>query len=414
MRQLALLFCLAVSARAENWPQWRGPFFNGSSTETGLPTTNERIVWVAPLPGFSGATPAVWGDNIFVSSPDDAKNLNLLCLDRRTGKIRWQKTLGDGDFVKGHNNAASPSPVTDGQHVWVMYATGIVAALDMNGAVIWKRDLVKDYGKFAVMWIYGASPLLYKGNLYIPVLQRDPPIYKHAFDDKPARESFLLCLDPLTGKERWRHLRKTDAIDESMEAYTTPIPFDDKLIIIGADYITAHNPDTGAELWRCAGLNPKHNGISRIVPSPVITDGAIIACRPRRNPLVAFRDGKLAWELDTIMPDVCTPLFYRGKLFVLDGDRQIIAHVDHQTGAIRWQGKLEVPGDVFRASPTGADGKIYCVSEKGNVFVLEAGDTFKVLSSFKIAEPPCRSTIVASQGQLFLRTGKNLYCIGRK
>jgi outer membrane protein assembly factor BamB len=151
-----------------------------------------------------------------------------------------------------------------------------------------------------------------------------------------------------------------------------------------------------------------------MVPSPVVAGDTIIGCRPRRNALLGFRDGKVAWELDALLPDVCTPLFYRGRLFVLDGDRHILANVDEKTGAVRWQGKLEVTGDLFRASPTGADGKIYCVSEKGSVFVLEAGDSFKVLSTFKIAEPPIRSSIAISQGQIFLRTGKNLYCIGKK
>lgn len=415
MRSLLVALLLTTAASAENWPQWRGPSFNGSSTETGLPTSNDHVAWVTPLPGFSGATPAIWGDNIFVSSPDTNKNLNLLCLDRRTGKVRWQKTLGDGDFAKGHNNAASPSPVTDGQHVWIMYATGVLAALDMNGAVVWQRDLTKDYGKFAIMWIYGSSPLLYKGNLYVQVIQRSPPSYKHAEDDKPIRDSFLLCLDPLTGKERWRHIRKTDAIKETMEAYTTPIPNGDELVIIGGNCITGHNAATGAELWRCDKLNLRRDPWMRIVPTPVIADGTVIACGPKREPVLGIRDGKVAWQFAGIAtPDCCTPLFYKGKLFILDGDRHVMACVDPKTGAVRWQGKLEATGDVFRASPTGADGKVYCVSEKGNVFVLEAGDSFKVLSTFKVAEPPIRSSIAVSQGQLFLRTGKNLYCIGKK
>jgi len=408
----ATLLTTATTASAENWPQWRGPFFNGSTTETGLPTTTNHIAWVTPLPGYSGATPAIWGDNVFVSSPDDAKNLLLLCLDRRSGKIRWQKILGNGDFAKGHNNATSPSPITDGQRVWIMYATGLLAALDLNGNVLWKRDLAADYGKFALMWIYGSSPLLYRNNLYVQVLQRHPPTYKHALDDKPTRDSYLLCLDPLTGKERWRHIRHTDAITESMEAYTTPIPHGDEIILIGGDYITAHDAATGAERWRCGGLNPKHNGWWRVVPSPVIADDTIIACGPKRSPVLGIRNGKPAWESTVATPDCCTPLFYKGNLFVLDGDRQLMACVDPKTGAVRWQGKLDAPGDVFRASPTGADDKVYCVSEKGTVFVLEAGDRFQILSTFQIAEPPIRSSIAIAQGQLFLRTGKNLYCFG--
>ena len=417
---LTALLALATAVSAENWPQWRGPFFNGSTTETGLPTTwsaTENVAWVTPLPGFSGATPAVFGDNVFVSSPDADKNLNLLCLDRVTGKVRWKTTLSTGDFTHGNNNLASPSPVTDGRHVWALFATGVLAALDCDGNVLWKRDLARDYGKFAVMWIYGSSPLLHKGRLYVQVIQRDPPTYKYSLDDKPRRDSYLLCLDPLTGREHWRHLRATDAVNESMESYTTPIPLDDKLIVVGADYVTAHRLDTGAELWRCGGLNRTRNGWRRIVPTPVVADGNIIACGPKHDPLLAIRDGKLAWETKDITPDVCTPLYYRDKLFVLDGDRQTVACLDPKTGQTRWQGKLEITGDLIRASLTGADGKLYCISEKGTVLVLEAGDDFKVLAHFKMVGPdeqPCRSSIVAAQGSLFIRTAKNLYCIRKK
>ena len=109
---------IGVPSRAENWPQWHGPYFNGSSTEKDLPaewSKTENVAWVAPLPGYSGATPAVWEDSVFVSSPDEQKNLLLICLDRRTGKVRWQKVVGLGNREKGRNNMASPSPATDGK-----------------------------------------------------------------------------------------------------------------------------------------------------------------------------------------------------------------------------------------------------------------------------------------------------------
>ena len=130
-RFLALTFALSPLAQAENWPQWRGPAFNGSSPETGLPAdwSREKVKWATPLPGPSGATPAIWGDTIFVSSPDENKNLNLLCLDRPTGKIRWQKTVVEGgNLEKGRGNSASPSPVTDGHAVYALYGTGHLAA----------------------------------------------------------------------------------------------------------------------------------------------------------------------------------------------------------------------------------------------------------------------------------------------
>src|SRR6188768_1322034 len=137
---LATAITLAsVSAQAENWPQWRGPAFNGTSTETGLPTTwtKESAKWATPLPGPSGATPAIWGDHIFVTSPDAEKNLHLISLDRKTGKVRWQKQISTGDINKGKGNMASPSPVTDGKTVWALFSNGDVAALDFDGNIKW-------------------------------------------------------------------------------------------------------------------------------------------------------------------------------------------------------------------------------------------------------------------------------------
>src|ERR1700736_4310589 len=124
------------SVVAENWPQWRGPYFNGSTTETNLRSQwskTENVAWCAPLPGYSGATPVIWDNSVFVSSPDEQKNLQLICLDRTTGQQRWQQKVANGDFEKGRNNAASPSPVTDGTRVFVMFATGDLAAFDFSG-----------------------------------------------------------------------------------------------------------------------------------------------------------------------------------------------------------------------------------------------------------------------------------------
>ena len=122
------------------------------------------------MPGFSGATPIVWGDHVFVSSPDADKNLTLICLSRKDGKVLWQKTVAVGDRVKGRNNMASPSPVTDGKSVFVIFGTGDLAAYDFDGNELWTRNLGKEYGHFANMWLFGSSPLLFEGRLYVQVL----------------------------------------------------------------------------------------------------------------------------------------------------------------------------------------------------------------------------------------------------
>lgn len=415
----------ATSAPGANWPQWRGPNLNGSTSETNLPvhfSPTENVVWKAPLPGYSGATPVIWDDRVFVSSPDDDKNLLLICLDRQDGKELWRQKVDTGDFEKGRNNASSPSPVTDGKRVFIMFATGALAAFDFSGKELWKRNLAEEYGKFSFMWIFGSSPLLYKDRLYVQMLQHDPPVYSHVKDEKPARDSYLLCLDPQTGRNIYRHIRKTDAVSEAQESYTTPMPYEGKngteIIVVGGNYITSHRADTGEELWRAAGLNDRKEQYWRVVPSAIVAKDMVFASGPKRDPMLAIKTGgqgnvtdtHTAWKSKEYHTDCVTPLYYKEKMFVLDGDRQVMTCVEPVSGDEQWQGHLGVR-DIFRASPLGADGKIYCISESGTVVILEAGDQFKVLNTIKMSEPPVRSSMAAAHGQLFIRTGKNLYCI---
>ena len=431
-RRLVLISCLwafaSAALHAENWPQWRGPAFNGSTTEENLPATwskTENIVWTAPLPGPSGATPVIWGDHVFVSSPDPEKTLLLFCFNRADGSVRWRKQVALGDKSVGRNNMAAPSPVTDGKSVFILYGTGDFAAYDFAGDELWKRNVGKDHGKFSIMWIYGSSPLLFEGRLYVQVLQRDPPPGDYPLtDDKPTRESYLLCVDPKTGKDLWRQVRKTDSTKESQEAYTTPIPYRGKngseILVVGGDHISGHNAVTGAELWRTR-MYEKRDDWYRIVTSPVAADGLIYASGPKGQPVIALKDGgkgdlaasHVAWSFKEAPTDWSTPLLYQKKLFVLDGGKKILTCLDPKTGEKKWQGNLGVT-ETFWSSPTGADGKIYCLGERGTVVVLDAGDEFKILSTIPMGDEPCKSSIAAAHGQLFIRTAKSLYCVGLK
>jgi outer membrane protein assembly factor BamB len=428
-----LLLTLPALALAENWPQWRGPAFNGATSEKGFPATwsaTEGVLWSLPLPGVSGATPAVWDDSIFVSSPDDNKNLLLLCVNRKDGTVRWQKEIATGSNIeKGRGNMASPSPVTDGKTVYALYGTGDIAALDFRGKILWQRNLGADYGKFAIMWTYGASPLLFEGKLYVQVLQRSP-----APADYPGlagaggdRESYLLALDPATGKTLWKQVRASEAKLESMESYATPMPHigadgKSQLLVAGGDCLTGHDPATGAELWRGYGINRKKGEWMRVVTSPVSAAGLALVSGPKKEQLVAFRtdlsgditEKGVAWSFDEKKtPDVCTPVLYENKLFVLDGDSQTLTCLDPKTGEKKWQGHLG-ERTVIRSSPIAADGKIYILNEKGTVFVCGAGDEFKLLATIPMGgKEGARSSIVASNGQLFIRTTEALHCVGR-
>jgi len=428
---LSLLSCsFPTAGLAENWPQWRGPFFNGSTTETNLPVVwnkTENVLWSAVLPGPSHSTPIIWDDSVFVSSPDEDKNLLLLCLDRRTGGVRWKRQIATGDRTDGENNMASPSPVTNGKIVWAMVGTGALAAFDFSGKPLWTRDLAKEYGRFSIQWLYGSSPMFYKNRLYIQVLQRSSSSGhgSPAGEGQLKRESFILCLDPATGTNIWRHVRPTDAQRESQESYATPMPggcpVGTEIVVAGGDYVTGHDTNTGEELWRGGGLrNFNHLGDSRLVPTPLIADGMVIVNGAKRNPMLAFHDcghgdvttSGLAWTYAEYPTDCVTPLYYQGKLFELDGDRQMMVCIDPKSGKVLWQ-KAMGNRDTYRASPTGADGRIYCFSENATAVVMSPEDG-RVLATNNLGSDDYDSTIVAAHGCLFLRTGPTLYCISRK
>ena len=422
---------LALSLQAGNWPHWRGPQFNGSADEQNLPATfskTENVKWSVTLPGTSAATPIIWKDHVFLSSTDEStKTLHAYCLDRKTGAVQWKQEVGPGYNVDDLSNFASPSPVTDGQTVVFLYGNGDLAAFDFSGKKLWSRNLQKDFGGFAYQWTYGASPTLYDGKLFVQVLQRNEPVHGRGRTDGPI-DSFLLALEPKTGKQLWKHTRPSDAKMESHEAYSTPIPFENngraELLIVGGDCITGHNPNDGQELWRWGTWNPNRITHWRLVPSAVTGNGVVLACAPKGSPVYAFKagakgnqdDSVLAWKSSEreISSDVGTPLLYKGRFYILNGDKKCIARVDPATGKPDWIGELESRIKI-EASPTAADDKIYFQNFRGEVFVVAAADKFKLLGTIPMGDDgddKLRSSISISKGDLFIRTGHKLYCIG--
>jgi len=370
----------------------------------------------------------VWNDRIFLPSLDNKTNdLLALCLDLKTGKTLWSNKVGTNRRV-ARNNMCSPSAVTDGKTVWFYYGTQQLLAYDFAGKLLWSRDLEKDHGHNATMFGYSSSPLLHKGKLYIVAIRnKRQDRYRQAPPGKGVSESYLLAIDPATGKDLWKQTRPTDARDEAQEAYSSAIPFErggrSEILVFGADYLTAHDPDTGKELWRWATYNPTHIHHWRIVPSAVVGPGLIYAVGPKHSTMFAIRPGTsgtvgmdhVAWKVERHTPDASTPLLYKGRLYMLDDDRKLAACYDPKTGERKWEGKLDFRG-VIRASITGADDKLYIISELREVAVLAAGDEFKILHRTRMGDRSrffTRSTIVAAQGRLLIRTSENLYCIGK-
>lgn len=427
---LIVIALIPVSVAAENWAQFRGPTFNGSTTETELPTkwsTTENVEWATDLPGASAASPIVWEDKVFVSSTDPvSESLMAMCLDRKTGQILWRNTVANGIRRDSRSNFAAPTPATDGEVVVFFYGNGPLVAYDLDGEELWKRNISEDYGEFAFQWTFSTSPLLYDGRLYLQVLQRDTAVKDRGFKDK-VNDSYLLALNPRTGKELWRVVRPSNAAEESREAFTTPTPFvhngRDELLIVGGDALSGHDPDTGKELWRWGTWNPQRIGHWRLVPSAVAGDGIVLACAPKKEPIYAIKaggngvlsDDAIAWtsiDPKVVSSDVPTPAFAYGDFFILNKDRKMMARVEPQSGEIKWQ--TRVPGNApYEASPLVADGKIYIINFSSRVVVLDA-DTGEKVNDIEMDKPqddPTRASIVAAHGQLFIRTTNKLFCI---
>lgn len=423
-RRLSLTLATAVIAAAatvsaDNWPQWRGPLATGAATATvkNLPekwsvSTGENIAWKVPMPSRSGATPIVWQDTIFlnVAAQPDSGDIELWSLNRTTGAVNWKRAIAAGNYRINKQNMSSPSPVTDGRTVWVLTGVGILKAFDFKGTELWSRDIQKDYGAFGLNWGYASSPLLDAGMLYVPVL--------HGM--KTDDPSYMLKIDGKSGKTLWRVERPTNARAESPDAYTTPavLEYDGKkeIVITGGDVATGHDPATGKELWRVGGLNPTNAGNYRIVASPIVAGGLVIA-PTRIRPMIAIKPGgrgdvtasHTAWTFDR-GPDVPTPVT-DGKLLYCVSDRGVIEVLDVTTGAVVY-GPERLRPAIYSASPVLADGKIYVTSEEGLTSVFRAGPKFELIAE-NANEEYTLSTIAVASNQLFLRTEKHLYAIGK-
>jgi outer membrane protein assembly factor BamB len=417
----AFSISIGVSLTADSWPYWRGPTRDGVSTEKGLPTNwspTENVAWKLPLPAFSGSTPIIWNDTIFlnVATERATGQIELWAVDRNKQAVAWKRVLSTVNRIGNKQNMSSPSPVTDGQRVWVMTGTGILRGFDFAGKELWVRDVQKDYGKFGIQFGYASTPLLHGDGLYVQV-------YHGMLTDDP---SYLLKIDKMTGKTVWRTERPTPAVHESPDSYTTPALLQQEgrieIVTTGGDLVTGHDPATGKELWRADVLNPRRGSNFRIISSPIVAGGLIIA-PTRVNPLVALRPGgsgdisktHVAWTFHR-GPDVPSPVS-DGTYLYLVSEQGVVYCLDLKTGSLVY-GPNRLPNDFYSSSPVLADGKIYVTGEsQGVTTVFRAGPKFEILASNTFNDPCspyCLSSIAVSQGQLFVKTDANLWVVGQR
>jgi len=405
--------------RAENWPQWRGPRLTGVSNESNVPTkwsASENIVWRLPLPGPAGATPVVWEDRIYLTTAADDQ-LQLWCIST-AGKKLWQRPLDNSGsllFRNDEGNLASPSPSTDGQHVWALVGTGKLTCFDRDGQKVWSVDLQERYGELQIQFGYASTPVLDGNRLYLQMI--------HGDGDPSTREALVVCLDAATGQALWKQPRPSDAHDECEHSYASPTIYRDArrsfLLTHGADYIVAHSLEDGQELWRCGGINSPGNYHStlRLVASPAVGDNLIVVPTAKGGPVLGLRpDGRgdvtenskiVAWKYPDHTPDVPSPLVYGGLVYLCRENGNLLC-LDANTGEELYHKRTV--RDRHRASPVLADGKLYLTSRGGVVTVIRAGRKFEILAKNDIEEEIAASPII-SNGVLYLRTFESLLAI---
>ena len=268
---------------AQNRPFWRGPHNNGVSDEKNLPAEfgpAKNVLWKLPLPGPAGASPVVWGDHIFLTSPD-ADELQLLAISTE-GRELWRRTVGHGNRkVRGdEGNYCSPSPVTDGRHVWSLMGSGDLACYDFNGAEAWKYNLQGRYGKFKMSFGMSSTPVLGGDRLYLQLL--------HGDGDPETHEGIVVALDKNTGKEIWKQTRVSDGTGECESSYASPVIYDDgktKLLLTHGDhYLIAHRLEDGKEVTAWGGSIRKGTATTRrcgLSPRPPWPRDSSSCRRPR-------------------------------------------------------------------------------------------------------------------------------------
>ncbi len=379
----------------EDVPQFRGSGGSGVSNEKNLPiqwSEQDNIRWKATLPGRGLSNPVIAGGRVYVTANTgvEQKRLHVLCLDLKTGKQLWERQFWATGTTLCHpkTNMAAPTPVTDGQRVYALFATGDLVCLDKDGDLVWYRSLVGDYPTIGNNVGMAASPTLWKDTLIVPM--------------ENVGESFVAGIDVNTGANRWR-VDRPRGIN-----WTTPVVIANngkaEVLLQTPQLFSAHDPATGKLLWKWAG---DCGG----APSPVSGDGILFIAGGKFTALrtgAAKSEPQVLWQNNKLATGYTSPVYYQGLVYTVSG-RGIINCAEPATGKILWTERAE---GEFSASPLAADGKIYITSEAGTTTVLQAGGEAKVLSTNPLPETILASP-VAADGAIFLRSDKHLYCIGK-
>ena len=418
----------------DHWPEWRGPFLNGMARGDAPLTWSDtkNVRWKAEIPGRGFSTPISWGDKIFlttavpttapqpVQAPEPADQTGrrrgpgggagagiehkflVMSFDRKTGKLLWQKTARVAKPHEGYHRVygsfASSSPITDGKYLYAFFGSRGVYCYDFNGKLIWEKDFDVQM-KMRLQFGEGATPALDQQRLFL------------TFDQESG--SFFVALDKRTGKELWRVER------DEMSSWSTPLVVEHggrrQVIVSATKKVRSYDVATGKLIWECAGLG------TNVIPAPIYHEGVVYVMSGHRDPkLMAIKLGKegdltgtdsVLWSHTRGLSYTLSPVLHEGRLYVVT-DSGNVSSFNAVTGEPFFHSvRLPRPYN-FKASPVGANGKLYLASEEGDVIVLKLGEKFEVVATNTLSDQTFIASPMIARGQLFLRSENTLYCIG--
>jgi outer membrane protein assembly factor BamB len=412
--RIGLILCFVCwlatcdSVNGENWMRFRGPTGQGISSESQLPLTwsaTKNIKWKASLPGNGWSSPIVFEDFVFITaSSEEGVSCRVICVNRKDGSIAWNTEVHrqkPGPMRK-QNSYATPTPVTDGKHVYSVFYDGTVTAVDFSGKIVWKNSEVKFFSLHGL----GASPILANGQVIMPFdgssREETQVGWKIPWD-----KAVVLSLDAENGSVRWKGERGPSRV-----GHVTPILLNDgsQLISAGGDRVQGFDPTTGKRIW---SIYSQGEGVT---PSPVVGGGLIYTSSGFEAPtLRAIRLGgkgdvtntHIAWEQKRGVAALSSLLYVKPYLYSISRDN-ILHCIEASSGNIVWMERLS---GVHWASPVYADGRIYILSEEGVTLVLRPGGKYDEIARNDLGET-CLASMAVSQGNLFIRSSQHLYCIG--
>lgn len=397
--------CVAAEPADGRWPRFRGEdgsgvYRGGESPMRWDGTTGEGVLWKTPvpLPGYS--SPVVWGDRVLLTGADQDSR-EVYCLDSRTGRMLWKTPVGDGPGpprVWKHPSYAAPTAVCDGRGVFVMFAGGDVARLDMDGRTVWHRRLPAPENTYG----HCSSPVLHAGRLILQIDQGEPD----------ERRSALVALDAASGETVWSVVRPVAT------SWSTPIIVrsgeQDQIVTSAIPRVISYDPRTGREIWRADCME----GGWWAAPSPVFARGLVVAGTDGA-PLTALRpDGRgdvsrthIAWSAAGTLPTVCSPVSDGELLFHLTSAGWLTCR-DMRDGTKVWDADLAATDRSFEASPSIAAGRLYLLDSNGVMYVVAVERRFREIARNPLGEPCEGATPAFAQGRIYIRSAKHLWCVG--